>query len=154
MGKASPIAVRQSWQNTPPRFGAKYSGSAEGRLDSSEARVATLQGDEAVVEEVEDAAVGLVAAREGSHAPDHAGGGLETGEVLANAVEAPQHLGLGHGVESAAVVGDEVHARERLEAGAEAGLGAPDALGDGRDQPGVAGVEVQDTVRLAVADRA
>ena len=117
---------------------------AEGRLDGTEAGVAALQGVEAVVEEVEYAAVCLVAPGEGAHAPDHAGCCLEAGEVLTDAVEAAQHLGLGHCVEGTAVVGDEVHARERFEAGAEAGPGAPDTLSDGRDEPCVSSVEVED----------
>ena len=74
------------------------------------------------------------------------------GEVLTDAVEAAQHLGLGHCVEGTAVVGDEVHARERLEAGAEAGPGAPDTLSMAETSPRL-GVEVEDAVRLAVADR-
>ena len=59
---------------------------------------------------------------------DHAARGFETLQVLADAVKGAQNLDLGYGVESAALVGEEVHARERLEAATEARLRAPDAL--------------------------
>src|SRR5215211_5413307 len=126
---------------------------AEGRLDVLETRIACFQRVEGVVEQVEDPTVRLVASREGAHAPDHTCGGLEAGEILPDTMEAAQRLRLGYGVERPAVIGDEVHAGERFEAGSETGLRTPDALRDRRDQPGLRGVEVQDPVRLRVADR-
>src|SRR5215208_2970226 len=125
----------------------------EGRLDVLETRIACFQRVQGVVEQVEDPAVRLVASREGAHAPDHARCGLETGELLPYTVETAQRLRLGHGVERPAVVGDEVDAGERFEAGSETGLRTPDALRDCRDQPSLSGVEIQDPVRLRVADR-
>jgi hypothetical protein len=69
-------------------------------------------------------------------------------------VEGAQYLDLGYGVEGAAFIGEEIDARERFEAATEARFGAPDSFGDGRDEAGIPGVEVQDTIGLAVADRA
>ena len=55
---------------------------------------------------------------------------------------------------AAALVEHEVEAEERLEPAAEAAARAPHALGDRADPAAVRGVEVQDPVGLAVADRA
>src|SRR5918998_421656 len=126
---------------------------AEGGLDALETRIARLQRVQCVVEQVEDPAVRFVPPREGAHAPDHTRGGLKAGEILPDTVEAAQRLRLGHGIERPAVVGDEVDAGERFEAGSETGLRTPDALRDCREKPCLRGVEVQDPVRLRVADR-
>src|SRR5918998_75612 len=126
---------------------------AEGRLDVLETRIACFQRVQGVVEQVEDPAVRLIASREGAYAPDHTRSGFEAGEILPETVEAAQRLRLGHGVERSTMVGDEVDARERFEARSEAGLRTPDALRDCRDQTCLRGVEVQDPVRLRVADR-
>ena len=55
---------------------------------------------------------------------------------------------------AAALVEHEAQAEERLQAPAEAAARAPHALGDRADAPAVRGVEMQDAVGLAVADRA
>ena len=62
---------------------------AEGSLDGLLGGVGAFERVEGVVQQVEDAAVRLVPPREGSHAPYHAGGSFEAGEVLADEVEAP-----------------------------------------------------------------
>ena len=127
---------------------------AEGGFDRFVSRVASFERVEGVVEKVEDAAVGLVSTGERTHATYHAGRRLEAGEVLPDAVEAAERLRLGHGVERAAMIGDEIYAGEWFQAGSEAGFRTPDALGDRGDQASVPGVEVEDAVRLAVADGA
>jgi hypothetical protein len=48
-------------------------------------------------------------------------------------VEGTQDLGLGDGVEGATPVGEKIYAGQWFEAAAEAGLGSPDAFGDGGD---------------------
>ena len=54
----------------------------------------------------------------------------------------------------AALVEDEVEAEERLQPPAEPRLRSPRPLGDRADPPARRGVEVDDAIRLAVADAA
>jgi hypothetical protein len=83
-----------------------------------------------------------------------AGCGVQRAPVLAQARVGLDGLGRGHGVEVAAThVQHQPQAEERLDAPAEARLGAAHALGDRADAPVVGRVEVQDAVGLAVADR-
>ena len=61
----------------------------------------------------------------------------------------PDHLRLGDDVERASNVQHQVDVRERLEPGAEPGLGAADALGHGPDPPAAPAQDGNDPVRLA-----
>jgi len=66
----------------------------KGRSHGLKARLAALEGVEGVVEEVEDAAVGLVSTGEGPDGRDHATRRFEALQILADAMEGAQDLDL------------------------------------------------------------
>ena len=81
---------------------------------------------------------------------DHDRGGGVDGVVPDDGLPVGGHaLGLGHGVEVAALVALDVDDHERLESRTEPGLGAPHALGDGADLATLLGEEGDDPVGLA-----
>ena len=110
---------------------------------------------ELVAEQVVDAGMRLGGVEQAPDRVARARGGVERAAVLAQARIARDGLGRGHGEQVAApLVQDEVEAEERLEPAAEAAARAAHALGDRAHLAALRGIQVQDAVGLAVAQRA
>ena len=105
-------------------------------------------------EQVVDAAVGVVVVEQARHRVAGARGAVERGAVVAQPRVAGERLRARDREQVAApLVEHEPQAEERLQPPAEARLRPPDALRDRRQPPALGREQVQDPVRLAVADR-
>src|SRR5215208_428625 len=110
---------------------------------------------ELVGEQVVDAGVRLAVAEQAAHGVAGPRGPVDRRAVLAQPRVARDRLGAGDGHQvRLALVKHEVQPEERLEAAAEARLRPPHALGDRAHPSALGGIEVEDAVRLPVADAA
>ena len=150
----APQAAQAASCGAKPAASSSLSRKASALARAGPRRVGVEQR-ELVGEQVVDAGVRVAVVEQPADRVAGAGGGVERAAVLAQARVAGDRLG-GRDREqvAAALVEHEVEAEERLQAAAEARLGAPHALGDGAQPPAMRGIEVQDAVGLAVADRA
>ena len=141
--------------------GAKPAASSSlSRKASALARVAcgrvAVEQRELVGEQVVDAAGAARRRRTGAPTASHARAAPSSAAPLSRSRGvAGERLGARDRQQvAAALVEHEVEAEERLQAPAEARLGAPHALRDRAHPAAIRGIEVQDAVGLAVADAA
>ena len=145
---------------TRPQVGGETGGEQQlqAELQPSGARGARgllVEQRELAAEQVEHAGVGLGGLEQPPHRVAGARGGIQRAGVLAQAGMAVDGVGAGDGEQLAApLVQLQAQAKERLQPAPEAAAGAPHALGDCAYPPAVGGVDVQDPIRLPVADRA
>ena len=144
----------------PASCGAKPAASRSFRRKASElARPArrglAVQQRELVGEQVVDAGVRVAVVEDAGDGLAGAGGAVERAAVLAQARVGGDGLGRGDGQQvAAALVEHEVEPEERLEPAAEARARLAHAFGDRAQAAPGRGIQVEDPVRFAVAERA
>ena len=106
-------------------------------------------------EQPEDLRVRLAGLEQAANRVAGAGRRIECGRVLTQQPVGADGIRAGHRVEVASpLVQHDLDVKERLEPGAEPAAGAPDTLRDRPQAPMMGRVQMQDSVRLAIADRA
>src|ERR1700722_19214521 len=113
-----------------------------------------MQQRELVGEQSEHLGVRVGGLEQPRHRITRTSGGVERGRVIAHGAVGRHRVDAGHGEQvTATLVQDRPNVEERLQSRPKAAPGPASALGDGTQTSVPGGVQVQNAVRLAVANR-